>query len=147
MSKSQPKVKLNGIEYLLLSIQSNPGKSQRWHLRRKYMYQHGVEDCHKGGSGAGYFRSPSYRNVLWKDRSNEDGTTQVRYGCSLSVNSMFYDYTGNEYSGHSRYAYRSACSQMHLTPLGWRRANEARKKIGLEPLEAKHLHLVSLGHV
>ena len=99
MSKSKPKVKLNGIEYLLLSIQSNPGKSQRWHLRRKYMYQHGVEDYHKGGSGAGYFRSPSYRNVLWKDRSNEDGTTQVRYGCSLSVNSMFYGYTGNEYSG------------------------------------------------
>ena len=145
--QSKPEVKLNGIEYLLISIQSNPGKSQRWHLRRKHMYQHGYPDFHKGGSGCGYFSSPSYRNVLWTDRSNEDGTTQVKYGCSLSVNSMYGSYTGNSYGGHPRYAYRSSSSQMHLTSFGWRRANEARKKIGLEPLEAKHFHPVSLGFV
>ena len=52
---SHPNVNLNGIEYLLLSIQSNPGKSQRWHLRRKHMYQHGRPDYYKGGSGCGYF--------------------------------------------------------------------------------------------
>ena len=143
----KPNVKLNGIEYLLLSIQSNPGKSQRWHRRRKHMYQHGVEDYHKGGSGCGYFSSPSYRNVLWTDRSHEDGTTQVRYGCCKSVNSVFLNTScGNRYPYYS-YAYKSSSSQMYLTPAGWRRANEARKKIGLEPLKARHLHLVSLGHV
>ena len=130
---STPSVKLNGIEYLLLSIQSNPGKSQRWHLRRKYMYQHGVEDYHKGGSGAGYFRSPSYRNVLWIDRSNEDGTTQTRYSCSESVNSVFLNTSCGSRYPHYSYAYKSSCSQMHLTSAGWRRANEARKKLGLEP--------------
>ena len=119
----QPEVKLNGIEYLLLSIQSHPGKSQRWHLRRKYMYQHGVEDYHKGGSGSGYFSSPSYRNILWSDRANEDGTTQVKYGCFLSVNSMYGSYTGNSYGSYPRYAYRSNSSQMHLTPMGWRRGS------------------------
>ena len=130
---SQPSVTLSGIEYLLVSIQSNPGKSQRWHLRLKHMYQHGVEDYYKGGSGAGYFRSSSYRNVLWIDRSNEDSTTQVRYSCSRSVNSVFLNTScGSRYS-HYSYAYRSACSQMHLTSAGWRRANEARKKLGLEP--------------
>ena len=86
----QPSVKLNGIEYLLLSIQSNPGKSQRWHLRRKHMYQHGQPDYHKGGSGCGYFISPSYRNVLWEDRSSMYGGTRVKYKCwSSSVNMMF----------------------------------------------------------
>ena len=129
---SQPSVKLNGIEYLLISIQSNPGKSQRWHLRRKYMYQHGVEDCHKGGSGAGYFRSESYRNVLWIDRS----TTKTRYDCSRSVNSVFLDTSCGSRYPHS-YAHRSSCSQMHLTSAGWRRANEARKKLGVSSITAQ----------
>lgn len=124
----KPQVKLNGIEYLLLSIQSNPGKSQRWHLRRKHMYQHSRPDWHKGGSGCGYFVSPSYRDVLWKDRSNQHG---VKYGCFLSVNSM---YGAADSSDYPCYAYRSKCSQMHLTWSGWVRANEARKKIGLEPV-------------
>ena len=131
---SQPKTKLNGIEYLLISIQSNPGKSQRWHLRRKYMYQHGRPDYHKGGSGCGYFISPSYRNVLWVDRSNRDSTTQaIKYGCFASVNGTF-GISDLPFSGYPRYAYKSSCSQMHLTSFGWRRANEARKKIGLDPL-------------
>ena len=125
----QPKVKLNGIEYLLLSIQSNPGKSQRWHLRRKYMYQHGVEDYHKGGSGAGYFRSESYRGVLWYDNSKPT----VKYGCSRSVNGTSGRWSSYKYAGHSSYAYKSSCSEMHLTIAGWDRANEARKKIGLDP--------------
>ena len=127
---AQPNVKLSGIEYLLLSIQSNPGKSQRWYLRRKHMYLHGRPDYHKGGTGSGYFSSPSYRNVLWTDRSNQDGTTQVRYGCYTSVNSVFY---GSK-SPYPRHAYKSSCSQIHLTWAGWIRANEARKKIGLEPI-------------
>ena len=127
---TQPNVKLNGIEYLLLSIQSNPGKSQRWHLRRKHMYQHGRPDYHKGGSGCGYFSSPSYRNVLWTDMSHQDDTTRVMYGCSKSVNSVFHGGKGYYYS----HAYKSSCCQMHLTRRGWARANEARKKIGLDPI-------------
>ena len=130
---AKPQVKLNGIEYLLLSIQSNPGKSQRWHLRRKHMYQHGQPDWHKGGSGCGYFSSPSYRNVLWTDMSYQDDTTQVKYGCCTSVNSVFVN-TDWHPSGYYRYAYKSSCSQMHLTRRGWARANEARKKIGLDPI-------------
>ena len=130
---SHPNVKLNGIEYLLISIQSNPGKSQRWHLRRKYMYQHGRPDYHKGGSGCGYFRSPSYRNVLWHDRSHWNGGTRVRYGCSRSVNSTFWN-SGPLFGRYPSYAYKSYSAQMYLTQAGWSRANDAREKLGLEPL-------------
>ena len=117
---AQPQVKLNGIEYLLLSIQSNPGKSQRWHLRRKHMYQHGRPDRHKGGSGCGYFVSSSYRNVLWADHSDQD----VIYGATCPVDGWVF----------RNRACRSKCAQMHLTARGWKRANEARQKIGLDPI-------------
>jgi len=128
---AKPKVKLNGIEYLLLSIQSNPGKSQRWHLRRKYMYQHGQKDRHNGGSGCGYFVSPSYRGVLWNDMSQKEGVRNVWYDCFSSVNESYYS---PRCSGYTRRASRTKCSRLHLTPSGWDRANKARKKIGLEPL-------------
>jgi len=118
----KPKVKLNGIEYLLLSIQSNPGKSQRWHLRRKHMYLHGRPDFHKGGTGSGYFSSPSYRNILWRDHSPLD----VEFPCWSPSNRL--------YNGTWGKGLRSKCGQMHLTWSGWVRANEARKKIGLEPI-------------
>mgnify|MGYP003113969166 CR=1 FL=1 len=106
---NKPQNKLNGIEYLLLSIQSNPGKSQRWHLRRKHMYQHGRPDYHKGGSGCGYFNSPSYRNVLWVDKAPQDIKK--------------YSWGGG--------GYRSRSAEMHLTRRGWTRANEVRAKLGL----------------
>ena len=127
---TQPKVKLNGIEYLLLSIQSNPGKSQRWHLRRKYMYQHGRPDYHKGGSGCGYFVSPSYRDVLWFDASQEAGVGRVRYECFSSVNESYYS---PSCSGYTRRAFKTKCSHLHLTPEGWSRANKVRQKLGLDP--------------
>lgn len=117
---AQPRVKLNGIEYLLLSIQSNPGKSQRWHLRRKHMYQHGRPDWHKGGSGCGYFVSSSYRNVLWFDAATQD----VIYVASNPVDGWVF----------RNRARRSKCAQMHLTRAGWARANKARLKLGLEEL-------------
>ena len=120
---AQPNVKLNGIEYLLLSIQSNPGKSQRWHLRRKHMYHHGRPDWHKGGSGCGYFTSPSYRNILWRDHAPMD----VEFPCFNPTDGFFHK--AGPYKG-----LRSKCAQMHLTWSGWVRANEARKKIGLEPI-------------
>lgn len=117
---ADPKVKLSGIEYLLISIQSNPGKSQRWHLRRKHMYQHGRPDRHKGGSGCGYFTSPSYRDRLWRDEAEKT----VEYVAYNPVDGMV---------GHCK-ARKSKSAQMQLTAAGWTRANKARKKIGLEPI-------------
>lgn len=128
---AQPNVKLNGIEYLLLSIQSNPGKSQRWHLRRKYMYQHGQKDRHNGGSGCGYFVSPSYRDVLWHDTSQKEGVRRVRYECFSSVNESYYS---PSCSGYTRRSFRTKASRMHLTWSGWIRANEVRQKLGLDPI-------------
>jgi len=118
--QKQPQVKLNGIEYLLVSIQSNPDRSQRWHLRRKHRYQHGREDWHKGGSGCGYFSSTSYRNVLWFDASDKT----VEYEAYNPVD-------GNTSWGK---AIKSKCAQMRLTWSGWVRANEARQKLGLDPI-------------
>ncbi len=120
-----PQVKLSGIEYLLLSIQANPGKSQRWHLKRKYMYQHGRPDFHKGGSGSGYFNSRSYRNVLWRDLAPKD----TFYECSLPIEAAYI--SPGKYGGM-----RSKSAQMHLTMSGWTRANEARIKLGLAPIKA-----------
>ena len=125
----QPQVKLNGIEYLLLSIQANPGKSQRWHLKRKHIYQHGRPDFHKGGSGCGYFTSSSYRNVLWCDATYPN----VFYYCMNPVDG-FVKMNGKQYGGT-----KSKSAQMHLTPAGWSRANEVRKKLGLEPVRANHI--------
>ena len=40
----QPQVKLKGIEYLLLAIQSEPGKSQRHYLRSCLLYTSDAAD-------------------------------------------------------------------------------------------------------
>ena len=131
MMPCQPKVKLKGIEYLLLAIQSDPGKSQRHYLRRLYQYKWGVSSYNNGGNNNGYFTSPSYRNVLWYDDSKG---SQVRYGCTKSVNSVFLNTScGNRYP-HYWYAYRSKRSAMKLTLSGHERANEVRKKLGLDPI-------------
>ena len=117
---TQPNVKLSGVEDLLISIQSNPGKSQRWHLRRKHMYQHGRPDWHKGGSGCGYFISPSYRDTLWWDAARKS----VEYTAYNPVDGM---------TGHCK-ASKSKSARMYLTREGWHRANQARQKLGLDPL-------------
>ena len=124
---NQPQVKLKGIEYLLLAIQSDPGTSQRHYLRRLYQYKWGVPSYNNGGTNNGYFTSQSYRGVLWYDTSHG----QVKYECMMSVNSVFRSYTSSKGS----YAYRSTCSAMRLTSRGHKRANEVRKKLGLEPID------------
>ena len=124
---NQPQVKLKGIEYLLLAIQSDPGKSQRHYLRRLHRYKHGVEDYHKGGTCCGYFSSGSYRNVLWYDSALGE---QVKYECMMSINSVFRSYESRKGS----YAYKSKSSVMKLTLSGHERANEVRKKLGLDPI-------------
>ena len=121
---NQPQVKLKGIEYLLLAIQADPGKSQRHYLRRLYKYQHGVPSHNNGGTNNGYFTSPSYRNVLWYDSSNDPA--YVEYKCSMSVNMTFW----NSSRGH--FARKSKCSAMRLTLAGQERANEVRRKLGLD---------------
>jgi len=103
---NQPKVNLSGIEFLCLSIQSNPGRCQRWHLRRLHRYKTGKDCPGKGNRGSEYFRSPSYRNVLWCNANKEN----VRY------------------DGHK---WKSNRSYMYITEKGNIKANIAREKIGL----------------
>jgi len=117
----KPQVKLKGIEYLLLSIQSNPERGQRWHLRRLHIYQHGQADYHFGGSNCGYFSSKSYRNVLWTDVALKT----VEYRAYWPVDG---------FSSDGR-ALRSYESRMVLTRRGWTRANSIRKTLGLSDVE------------
>ena len=106
--QNQPKVKLSGIQFLCLSIQANPGKSQRFHLKRLYRYKHGSNDPGKGNNCCGYFISPSYRGVLWFDHAAQ-----------------------TIYLGRGKW--RGVSSKMYVTRLGHDRANDARKILGLEP--------------
>ena len=115
--------KLNGIEYLLLAIQSDPGKSQRHYLRHMHVYQYGRPDHHKGGTNSAYFSSPSYRNVTWFDAAPKE----VKYFCFSPVDGQA-DWMS--YSG----GLKSKCAAMLLTRHGWFRANEARQKLGLDPV-------------
>jgi hypothetical protein len=119
--QAKPNVSLKCIEYLLLSIQSNPGKGQRFHLRRLHQYQHGFEDYHSGGSNNSFFQSKSYRNVLWTDVAPKT----VEYDCYCAVDG----WTSNGV------AMKSSEAQMHLTRRGWGRANQTRTKLGLESIE------------
>jgi len=116
---------LNGIEYLLLAMQSQPGESQRHYLRRLHVYQWGRPDYHKGGTNCGYFNSLSYRNVTWYDAAPKD----VKYFCFAPVDGQCSN-SFKRWSGGTR----TKCAEMHLTRHGWARANEARQKIGLEPV-------------
>ena len=116
-----PNVSLKCIEYLLLSIQSNPGRSQRFHLKRWHQYKYNRPDFHKGGHNNGFFTSPSYRDVLWTDVAPQD----VEYFSAFGTRA------------------KSKSSQMHLTIRGWNRANEARQKIGLSPLDWSDVELPS----
>ena len=129
MKLTQPKVKLMSIEYLLISIQSHPGKSQRWHLKRLHMYKHSRPDYHKGGSSCGFFISPSYRNVLWKDWAPK-GTF---YECFVPADHVRFLETP---TGRLAGGYKSSSAEMHLTMSGWTRANKIRVKLGLEPQRA-----------
>jgi len=109
---SNIKTSLSGIEYLLVCIQANPGRSQRYYLRRLYEYKHNTIDPHNGGTNCGYFTSSSYRGVLFQDVAPKNSRGRVWLG----------------------YKPKASTSQMQLTPAGHRRANAARAKIGLDPI-------------
>lgn len=80
-----PNVTLTGIEYLLVCIQANPGRSQRYYLRRLYRYKHGEADPTGGSRGAGYFTSESYRGVLWYDAAPKTVEVEPFSDTSLSL--------------------------------------------------------------
>ena len=113
---SKPKTSLSGIEYLLVCMQANPGRSQRYYLRRLYEYKHNSIDPHNGGTNCGYFTNPSYRCVLFEDVAPK--------------NSRGRTWLGTKPKAH--------ISQMQLTLAGHRRANAAREKIGLAPIQWKY---------
>ena len=111
------KTTLTGIEYILICMQANPGESQDYYLRRLAKYKLGLKTYLVLGSprnrGVGYFnRYSRYRNILWTNLSDETVPYQVWNATRL----------------------RSKKSKMHLTTLGWKRANKARLKLGLSPL-------------
>ncbi len=102
--------KIKCIDFLLLSILENPGKQQRFHTRRLFIWQHKVSDPHSGGTNIAFFQNDKYyRDILWTD---------------VSPQSVEYDsYCGNNM--------KSSWAQMHLTINGFDRANKLRTKLGL----------------
>ena len=114
MEIKRTNLKLSGVEYLCLCMQQNPGQSKRYYLRRKNTYQNG-SDYSKGANGmTGYFRPGCfYDRNLWYDTA--PSIVEVK-----------------DWMGRAGYQPRSC--QMQLTRKGWNRANDARKKLGLEPL-------------
>ena len=113
-------LKLSGVDYLCLCMQHNPGKAKRYYLRSKNIYQHGSDYSNGGNGMTGYFQPGSfYDGNLWYDTA--DATVAVK-----------------DWMGRTGYQPRSC--QMHLTRKGWARANEARKKLGLESLHFQPRH-------
>ena len=109
-----PNLELTGVEYLCLCMQANPGRSKRYYLRRKNIYQRG-SDPSKGANGSvGYFRPGTfYDGNLWEDMSNLTVTRRKPWG------------------GTTR---QPKQCEMHLTLKGWDMANYARLKLGLDTL-------------
>jgi len=103
--------KIKCIDFLLLSILENPGKQQRFHTRRLFMWQHKVSDPHSGGTNIAYFNNTQYyRDILFVDVSPKT----VEYW--------------NNITGHQL---KSTQSQIYLTINGFDRANKLRTKLGL----------------
>ena len=99
------------IDFLLLSILENPGQSQRFHTRKLHLWQHNTEDTHSGGTNIAYFNNKEYyRDILFTDVSQKT----IPY-----YNAIYGDLL------------KSKQSQIHLTPVGFDRANKLRIKLGL----------------
>ena len=92
------KLKLSGVDYLCMKMQSNPGQSKRYYLRQKNIYQHGSDYSNGGNGMAGYFQNGGfYDHNLWFDTA--PNTVKIK------------DWMG-------RVGYRPAVSQMKLTKSG-----------------------------
>ncbi len=102
--------KIKCIDFILLSILENPGQSQRFHTRRLFKWQHGIEDHHSGGTNIAYFNNKKYyRDILFTDVSRKTVKYDSYFGTQI----------------------KSRNSQMHLTPVGFDRANKLRIKLEL----------------
>ena len=102
--------KISCIDFLLLSILENPGKSQRFHTRRLFKWQHGFEDHHSGGTNIAYFNNKEYyRDILFTDVAPQNVEYDSYFGTQT----------------------KSKQSQIHLTPAGFDRANKLRVKLEL----------------
>ena len=113
MAKNE-NLKLSGVEYLCLAMQSNPGQSKRYYLKRKNIYQRGSDPSNGGNGMAGYFRPGCfYDENLWTDCSGDLVKRKNWMG---------------------RTVYQPKSCQMYLTTKGWNRANKVRVKLGLEPI-------------
>ena len=109
-------LKLSGVEYLCMAMQSNPGQSKRYYLKRKNIYQHGSDYSNGANGMAGYFRPGCfYDGYLWSDYSSSSHTYKIK-----------------DWMGRAKRVPKSC--QMHLTQYGWKRANIAREKLGLESI-------------
>ena len=107
-------LKLSGVDYLCMKMQSNPGQSKRYYLRHKNIYQNGSDPSNGCSGMTGYFQPGCFYDLnLWYDTA--PNTVKVK------------DWMG-------RVGYQPKSCQMHLTRKGWDRANEARKKLGLDPI-------------
>ena len=112
--RTLPNLKLSGVDYLCLKMQSNPGQSKRYYLRQKNIYQNGIDPSNGGSGMTGYFQPGCfYDENLWCDYS-------------------YHSYKRRDWRGQSKIVSKSC--EMHLTRKGWNRANKARQKLGLEPL-------------
>lgn len=112
-------LKLSGVDYLCMKMQSNPGQSKRYYLRQKNIYQNGSDPSNGGSGMTGYFQPGCfYDEYLWYDGSDDSPKAKRK------------DWMG-------RVRYQSLSCEMHLTRKGWERANKARQKIGLKPLPFK----------
>ena len=109
-----PNLKLSGVEYLCLCMQVNPGRSKRYYLRRKNIYQRSSDPSNGANGNSGYFRPGAfYDGNLWCD-------VAPRTVCRK-------DWMG-------RISWHPQKSEMHLTLKGWDVANYARLKLGLDTL-------------
>ncbi len=118
MAKSN--LKLSGVEYLCMAMQSNPGQSKRYYLKRKNIYQRGSDYSNGGNGMTGYFQPGCfYDENLWQDWTSAWNVAKRK------------DWRGQTF-------YQPKSCEMHLTRKGWRRANDARKKLGLETLPYKN---------
>ena len=111
-------LKLSGVDYLCLKMQSNPGQSKRYYLKQKNIYQNGSDYSNGGNGMAGYFAPGCfYDENLWMDCSSNRPDNFAKR---------------KNWMGRTRYQPKKC--RMYLTAKGWDRANKARQKIGLEPI-------------
>ena len=84
-------LKLSGVEYLCLKMQSNPGKSKRYYLKQKNIYQHGSDPSNGANGMSGYFRpgcfyekiSGQIAQLIDQDKSQKEKTGWVELYISL----------------------------------------------------------------